>query len=139
MKHLKSYKIFESWPPNNLSYKHSGESPGGVWCMKTKNFDRIDFYIYEEKNPLETVPDFDRGDSWSIDVLPGTENYTEIKKFYPVDRNHGAVPDGYNPFRLIPKSDVLKVWFEKNKDRRWVYENPRKSSVKRFFKSFLSD
>ena len=71
-----------------------------IWYMKTKDFDEFPFY-YGEKgdgNPLENVSDFDNGDSWIVDC-------SRIDDFYP------TFPED-DSFALIPKNDVLKVWFE---------------------------
>ena len=70
-----------------------------VWCIKTKDYERIPFYLSDSKvNPLETMPEFDQCDYWEIDFQ--SDKY----KTSPND----------NSFVLIPKSDVINVWVEDN-------------------------
>ncbi len=45
------------------------------------------------------MDDFDRGNCWSIDRIPENEKYEKD----PED----------NSFYLIPKEDIVEVWFEK--------------------------
>ena len=72
-----------------------------LWCMKTKDFDRISFYfdVQNIKSPLETNPDFDGGGFWIVDCSDTTED------FYP------EYPDD-DSFVMIPKKDVIEVWCE---------------------------
>lgn len=68
-----------------------------IWCLKTKDYDRIPFYLSDKQtNPLEEISEFDKGDCWEIDFQ--SDKY----KTSPND----------NSFVLIPKSDVIKVWYE---------------------------
>jgi hypothetical protein len=70
-----------------------------VWCIKTKDYDRIPFYLSDKKvNPLETIPEFDKGVYWEIDFQ--SDKY----KTSPNDAS----------FVLIPKTDVIDVWCEDN-------------------------
>ena len=70
-----------------------------MWCIKTKDYDRIPFYLSDNKvNPLEKIPEFDKGDYWEIDFQ--SDKY----KTSPND----------DSFVLIPKKDVIDVWCEDN-------------------------
>lgn len=73
-----------------------------VWYIKTKEFDRIPFYLSDSTiNPLEEIEEFDKGDYWEVDCRIDTGDFY---KESPYD----------NSFVLIPKSDVIDVWYEKN-------------------------
>ncbi len=73
----------------------------GKWFLKTKDGEIYDFYHDHEENisPLERIDDFDRGDFWSIDIMDENEKYNKD----PED----------DSFYLIPKDDIVDVWFEK--------------------------
>jgi hypothetical protein len=72
-----------------------------LWCMKTKDFNRIEFYYdsQDKVSPLKTIKDFDSGKYWSIDCKLITGS------FYKDDPDEDS-------FCLIPKNDVIGVWCE---------------------------
>ncbi len=82
----------------------------GIWFLKTKDGEKYAFYHDHEENisPLERIEDFDRGNCWSIDLIPENEKYEKD----PED----------DSFYLIPKEDVTEVWFEKYTEKN----KPRK-------------
>lgn len=73
----------------------------GIWFLETKDGEKYAFYhdYEEDTSPLERIDDFDRGNCWSIDLVSETEKYERD----PED----------NSFHLIPKEDIVNVWFEK--------------------------
>lgn len=81
----------------------------GKWFLKTKDDQVVAFYHDHEENisPLERISEFDEGKFWSIDPVPELSGY---------DRN----PEE-NSFFLVPKIDVVEVWFE-----RYTEENKPK-------------
>jgi hypothetical protein len=69
--------------------------------LSTADVPDIPFYHgIRGNNPLTNIPDFDKGNYWSIDA----DGDDELKDFFEED------PDD-DSFILIPKSDVLNVWF----------------------------
>jgi hypothetical protein len=103
-KRLKNIQTFEQHSSElNISVVISSKINEGklpyVWCIKTKDYERIPFYLSDtKKNPLEVIPEFDQGDYWEIDFQ--SDKY----KTSPND----------DSFVLIPKSDVIGVWVEDN-------------------------
>lgn len=73
--------------------------PTGIWNMELKDDTVIQFYNgFPDENPLETEPEFDRKDNWSIDAdqeLFGDNEFETDK-------------DG---FTLVPKDQVKSVYF----------------------------
>ena len=73
-----------------------------TWYIKTKKLDRIPFYLSNSTiNPMKKIEEFDKGDYWEVDCRIDTGN---IYKESPYD----------NSFVLIPKKDVIDVWYEEN-------------------------
>jgi hypothetical protein len=77
----------------------------GSWFMLLRDGRKLGFYRDHVKkimvSPFERIKDFDRGDCWCIDMC-GEENIG-----YPIDPEDDS-------FCLIPKSDVVQVYFEKD-------------------------
>ena len=73
-----------------------------TWYIKTKDFDKIPFYLTDSKiNPMEEIEEFNKKDYWEVDCRIDTGNFY---KESPYD----------NSFVLIPKKDVIDVWYEEN-------------------------
>lgn len=73
---------------------------GGDWHVKLTNGMDLEFYSGQrDQHPFETIPEFDRGDAWSIDALGRTDLP------FPVDPTEDS-------FVLIPKTDVVDVYFK---------------------------
>jgi len=74
-------------------------NPTGYWHLRLANGMTHEFYAgTPEQHPFETIPEFDRGDNWSIDAVFRTDLP------YPVDPTEDS-------FVLIPKKDVIEVYF----------------------------
>jgi hypothetical protein len=104
MKHLKTQQELNEASENlNISDVISSKINEGklpyVWCIKTKDYDRIPFYLSDKKeNPLEKISEFNQGDYWEID--------------FQSDKYKTSTND--DSFVLIPKKDVINVWCEDN-------------------------
>jgi hypothetical protein len=74
----------------------------GIWHIKTNKINDYKFYHGNaDSNPFNTIKAFDKGDNWCIDAGGYSSSLKEVYKTYSED----------DSFVLIPKSDVLDVWF----------------------------
>lgn len=82
--------------------------PTGIWNMELKDDTVIQFYNgFPDKNPLETEPEFDKGDNWSLDVDPDDfADNEDIDDFGDMELELDE--DG---FVLVPKDQVKSVYF----------------------------
>ena len=76
----------------------------GQWCMKLKNGMEFGFYDDDisDVSPLDRIKGFDQGEYWEIDGGA----YSKLFKTYATSQEDDS-------FVLIPKAEVLDVYFEK--------------------------
>lgn len=76
------------------------KKPVGCWWLRLANGMTLQFYEgTPDQHPFDTVPEFDHGDTWSVDAGYGQDLP------YPEDPSD-------NSFMLIPKRDVVEVYFQ---------------------------
>ena len=100
LKHMKNFTDYIREKLNIfgiISSKINESKLSYMWCIKTKDYERIPFYSSDKKvNPLERISEFDQGDYWEID--------------FQSDKYKTSTND--DSFVLIPKKDVIDVWYE---------------------------
>jgi len=112
---MKYIKLFEEIDVDEFDWEdedpNKDENERGLWYMQTKDVSEIRFYSYKNRNPLTEIPEFDRGKYWCIDGHDMSGEYDDLSEIYQQDLDG---PD--DSFVLIPKKDVLRVWFVSYKE-----------------------
>jgi hypothetical protein len=82
--------------------KSQNMKPTGTWHIKTNKVDNHIFYHgYPDINPFYSINGFDQEDNWLIDSGSIESPLKKVYDIYPDD----------DSFVLIPKDEVIKVWF----------------------------